>query len=268
MRNSPRKISAEVWLEVKKLEYKRFCEASYENASAFDYHLFDVSLFLIQGFSDCKELFKWGINESGLIDVSWQNGSSFPAFCNMEADGGGWLVFQRRNDTTSFYRDWAGFAFGFGDKEGSFWLGLEALHVLTRNKTKNVLLRVDILDDLGKRGYAKYQNFVIGSAAENYSLSYSSYEGDIGDGLARSKGMGFSTFDRDNDMLSDTNCAKKFHSSWWNKDCFDACLNNGHPYGKNEVSIPAGANTMSWLTWDGKYGNVVYSEMMLKAADN
>lgn len=188
----------------------------------------------------------------------------------MDVDGGGWIVFQRRNDTTSFLRNWAEYEIGFGDRAASFWLGLEALHWLTSNTTQKITLRIDITDDNGKKGFAKYQNFVIGSAAEKYRISFGSYTGNIGDGLLRSKDMSFSTQDRDNDVSLDTNCAGRYGGGWWHKNCFDANLNNDHPRAENRVSTPEaeGAAAMSWHTWENKYGNIVYSEMKLKVDES
>ena len=225
---------------------------------------------LFQGFKDCRELYKWGITKSSVVDISWNNGSSFHAYCDMETDGGGWLVFQRRIDLTSFYHNWTDYTNGFGDKGGSFWLGLEALHWITSNLTENVVLRIDLTDDTGSTGYAKYQNFAVGDAKENYILSYGSYSaGDIGDGLARSQNMPFSTPDKDHDSHAE-NCAINFRGAWWHNSCFYGNLNNDHPQGTVNVSTPEaeGAARMSWFTWKNKWGTIIQSKMMLKVVDH
>ena len=50
-------------------------------------------------------------------------------YCDMESDGGGWTVYQRRQDgSEDFYRDWDDYVSGFGDLTGEFWLGLEKIY--------------------------------------------------------------------------------------------------------------------------------------------
>jgi len=221
------------------------------------------------GFKDCRELYTWGINEDTIVDISWQNGSSFQAYCDMTTDGGGWLVFQRRTDKTSFYRNWTEYKHGFGNMDGSFWLGLEALHWLT-NRTENVVLRIDVTDNSGSVGYAKYQKFVIGSEAEKYKISFDlHFEGNIGDALARSRDMPFTTPDRDNDMHRYKNCAIEYRGGWWHSNCFNANLNNEHPLSGLKVSTPEaeGASMMSWYTWKDEWGTIRNSKMMLKVVD-
>ena len=64
--------------------------------------------------------------------------------CDMEKDGGGWIVFQRRIDASvDFYRGWNDYKTGFGDPNGNFWLGLERLHRLA-SPGKGARLRIDL----------------------------------------------------------------------------------------------------------------------------
>ena len=182
----------------------------------------------------------------------------------MDIDGGGWLVFQRRIDGTEFYRNWTEYVNGFGERDGSFWLGLQALHYMTQKGS--ITLRVDLRDDVGNNGFAKYKNFRIGNAKENYKLSIGDYSGNIGDSLGYSNGMGFSTPDKDNDSLPDVNCVERFHGPWWMSDCFRANLNNRHPDGPHTPETPEakGAAKMSWYKWQNAYGTITYSQMMLR----
>ena len=46
-----------------------------------------------------------------------------------------WTIIQRRvNGDVSFNRPWDEYAAGFGDVDGSFWLGLELLHTITSSE--------------------------------------------------------------------------------------------------------------------------------------
>ncbi|KAK3709311.1 hypothetical protein RRG08_057677, partial [Elysia crispata] len=52
--------------------------------------------------------------------------------CDTQTDGGGWTVIQRRTKGDVFFnRDWASYREGFGKLDGDFWLGNEAIHILT-----------------------------------------------------------------------------------------------------------------------------------------
>ncbi|KAH8399216.1 hypothetical protein KR215_004852, partial [Drosophila sulfurigaster] len=45
------------------------------------------------------------------------------------------------------------------------------------------------------------------------------FSGDAGDGMRESEGKSFSTFDRDNDLSSERNCAQISKGGWWFDDC-------------------------------------------------
>ena len=94
----------------------------------------------------------------------------------MQTDGGGWAVFQRRLDASvDFYRDWKEYKNGFGNLNGSFWLGLDKIHRLT--KSDENLLRVDLMDFENDTAYAEYENFSIASENENYTLNVQNFKG-------------------------------------------------------------------------------------------
>ena len=65
--------------------------------------------------------------------------------CDLSSPGAPWTTFQRRVDTTSFDRDWDAYKTGFANaekgKDGSFWLGNDHIHELTKGGAK---LRVDL----------------------------------------------------------------------------------------------------------------------------
>ena len=139
----------------------------------------------------------------------------------METDGGGWIVFQRRMDSTvDFYCDWKDYLKGFGDLDGEFWLGLNKIHRLT---SSNSTLHVDLQDFSGNKRYAKYSIFDVRDSDTKYKLLIGRYIGDAGDSLTQQNGMKFTTKDHDNDIY-DSNCAIKFKGGWWYSNCHSSNL--------------------------------------------
>ena len=96
--------------------------------------------------------------------------------CDMQTDGGGWTVFQRRQDSSvNFYRRWQDYKNGFGDLNGNFWLGLDKIHRLT--KSGQNVLRVDLTDWTDDTAYAKYASFSVASESDAYRMNCGSYSG-------------------------------------------------------------------------------------------
>lgn len=208
-------------------------------------------------FKSCQTALLSGITNNGILDISWGNGSTFKAYCDMKTDGGGWTVFQRRTDgKVSFNRNWSDYATGFGDLSDSFWLGLEAVHHLT--KSGNVTLRFDLRNFVGRQGYAKYTEFKIMNESSNYEIHLSGYAGNIGDGMSMSNGNGFSTFDVDNDRFTDSDCVSLFDGAWWYNKCGYVRLNS--PFPRGAVSNKA----MKWTTWLPGGGTITFSEIKLR----
>jgi hypothetical protein len=94
----------------------------------------------------------------------------------MQTDGGGWTVFQRRqNASVDFYRGWQDYKNGFGDLNSNFWLGLNKIHRLT--KSGQNVLRVDLTDWTSSIAYAKYGSFSVASESDGYRLDLGSFSG-------------------------------------------------------------------------------------------
>ncbi|KAL9975445.1 hypothetical protein ACROYT_G012606 [Oculina patagonica] len=63
---------------------------------------------------------------------------------NKTTAGGGWTVFQKRLDgSADFYRGWDDYKRGFGNLNGEFWLGLDKIHRLTKERSR---LQVELED--------------------------------------------------------------------------------------------------------------------------
>ncbi|XP_070183384.1 ficolin-2-like, partial [Littorina saxatilis] len=125
---------------------------------------------------DCVEAGRCG-GKSGVVTIYPDDDhTELQVFCDQDTDGGGWLVFQRRqNGPVHFYRHWSMYKQGFGSLFGEFWLGLDALHMLTSRQSHD--LRVDLVKFDGTRGYASFSNFVISSSSNNYRLRFENFTG-------------------------------------------------------------------------------------------
>ena len=71
--------------------------------------------------------------------------------------------------SVDFNRTWDDYKDGFGNLVGEFWLGLNKINRLTRNKTNN-MLRVDLGVTTGKTIHAEYGWFGIGTETAKYRL--------------------------------------------------------------------------------------------------
>ena len=100
----------------------------------------------------------------------------FEVYCDQKTAGGGWTVFQKRQDgSVDFYRPWDDYKRGFGNLNGEFWLGLDKIHRLTVSGSYK--LRVDLEDLHGITAFAEYSSFAVTSERAKYQLSLGSYSG-------------------------------------------------------------------------------------------
>ncbi|XP_069102666.1 angiopoietin-related protein 7-like [Argopecten irradians] len=142
----------------------------------------------------------------------------------MDTPDGPWTVIQNRESgEVDFYRSWADYKNGFGDLNGNFWLGNEAIHDLT---TSASVLRIDLVPWLGDARYAEYSTFSVENEADDYRLTMSGFSGTVfHDAMSIHNGMRFSTFDDDNDVWGGGSCAVLRTGGWWYRSCYDANLN-------------------------------------------
>ncbi|KAL9967648.1 hypothetical protein ACROYT_G025925 [Oculina patagonica] len=181
--------------------------------------------------TDCSDLLKSGHTQSGLYSVNPDGRGHFTVYCDMRTDGGGWTVFQRRQDgSVDFYRGWNDYKAGFGHLTAEFWLGNDKIHRLTASRPSS--LRVELEDWNGGKAYAKYGTFNIGDEQAQYRLEVGSYSGTAGDSLAYHNNMAFSTKDRDNDRWNKHCAATHNKGAWWYDNCHYSNL-NGQYLGDN-----------------------------------
>ncbi|XP_052219067.1 neurogenic locus notch homolog protein 2-like isoform X1 [Dreissena polymorpha] len=142
-------------------------------------------------------------------------------YCDMQTDGGGLAVFQRRvNGSVDFYQNFLNYENGFGDVHGEFWLGLKYIHAMTANVTSE--LRIELETGDGHLLYEVFPNFRL-SAAPEYTLHIEKGHGTAGDshGLSYSSGTRLSTYDNEHSST----CAHSHHAGGWLNNCGWANLN-------------------------------------------
>ena len=204
---------------------------------------------------DCSELLRSGQTQSGVYPIDPDGKGFFDVYCDMRTDGGGWTVFQRRQDgSVDFYRGWNDYKSGFGQLTAEFWLGNDKIHRLTASRASS--LRVELEDWNGVRVYAKYGNFNIGDEQAKYRLEVSSYSGTAGDSLAYHNNMAFSTKDRDHDRSS-LSCAVLYTGAWWYESCHYSNLNGKYLGNKNDF------RGTRWQHFRGRL-SLKFSEMKLR----
>uniref|UniRef100_A0A8C7AYP7 Tenascin-N n=1 Tax=Neovison vison TaxID=452646 RepID=A0A8C7AYP7_NEOVI len=208
--------------------------------------------------ADCSQVQQNSNVASGMYTIYLHGDSRRPlrVYCDMDTDGGGWIVFQRRNTgQLDFFKRWRTYVEGFGDPMKEFWLGLDKLHNLTTGTPTRYEVRVD-LQTANESAYAVYDAFQVASSKERYRLSVGKYRGTAGDALTYHNGWKFTTFDRDNDIAL-SNCALTHHGGWWYKNCHLA--NPNGRYGETKHS-----EGVNWEPWKGHEFSIPYVELKIR----
>ncbi|GBN03008.1 Techylectin-5A [Araneus ventricosus] len=190
---------------------------------------------------DCEEVLYTGYNKSGIYTIWPRNrvteDKPLDVFCDMDTDGGGWTVLQRRGDFKRpidyFNKDWESYKKGFGDIDKEFWLGNDNIFALTNQRAYSA--RFDLESIKGEKRYALYDSFWIEDEYRKYTLHIQDYSGDAGDSMSEQhNNMNFSTKDQDNDMHDEKNCGFNYKAGWWFNHCYSSQLNGLHRRGLHE----------------------------------
>ncbi|XP_052813143.1 semaphorin-5A-like isoform X1 [Mya arenaria] len=120
---------------------------------------------------DCSDVLKLGLSRgSGVYRITpWNTHKEVDVYCDMDTDGGGWTVFQRRFDgSIEFNRSFVEYEQGFGSLDGEFWMGLGLLYSITSRA--KMTLRMDMNSSKGTTGFDEYSGFYI-SPPDQYNFN-------------------------------------------------------------------------------------------------
>ncbi|XP_027132936.1 microfibril-associated glycoprotein 4-like [Larimichthys crocea] len=199
---------------------------------------------------DCSDIYQQDKTRPSGVYTIYPIGSTsaVQVYCDMQSEGGQWTVFQRRMDgSVNFYRPWDQYKMGFGIAAGEYWLGLENIHQLTRQRKYELL--VDMEDFDGNKVFARYSSFSVESECDGYALHVSGFKnGGAGDSLTYHNKKKFSTFDKDQDTHSTDNCARKYLGGFWYQSCHQANPNGVYLWGAEKKHSGIGVN---WLHYKG-----------------
>ena len=188
-------------------------------------------------FDDCCQPKFLQLTTSGVYPLQHQR----MVYCDMESDGGGWLVIQRRTQVIgdrkqrSFNKTWNQYRRGFGPVDkNSFWLGLDTIHQLT-SVPGGTELMVELEHFNGTKEIVYYDTFHVEDENKLFRVTISGYDSErstIVDSMSIMNGAAFSTKDRDNEKVrqfgQELNCAARHGGGWWykaNVGCATAVLN-------------------------------------------
>ncbi|KRX73087.1 O-phosphoseryl-tRNA(Sec) selenium transferase [Trichinella sp. T6] len=176
--------------------------------------------------------------------------------CDLETDGGGWTIIQRReNPLVDFNGNWAEYRDGFGD-ENDFWIGNEYLHQISNYRLRNggLKLCVELLDDGNEIHVDCWTHFYVASEYERYLLLLGIYKGSSKyDNFLTSRGRVFATYDNDNSAMP---------TGWWmNLQC--------RPEGTLNLPLQSSLNTpyiegIFWRTRNQGLKHIVKTVMRIR----
>ena len=177
------------------------------------------------------------------------------SYCDMETDGGGWLVIQRRiNGTLLFNRTFTEYENGFGDASSEFWYGLKNILCLTQGK--DMELQIDLEYPNGTRGFVHYKQFSI-SGASSYTASTTVFKtspgvrSDFYNPQKQHYRYGTRPLYQPNFYVR-ANCGRNQKvGGWWDTSC------RGNPNGPGP-----GQNSMVYAMWNGQV--VVKTEIKIR----
>ncbi|GIY07777.1 techylectin-5A [Caerostris darwini] len=210
-----------------------------------------------QRSKDCSEIFAGKYTKSGVYTIypnsQLSKNEPLNVYCDMDTDGGGWTVIQRRGfypGKQYFNKGWSFYKNGFGNIATEFWLGNDNIYALTNQAPCEI--RFDLEDKNGERRIAVYKTFSIDDEAGDYTIHINDYSGDAGDGMKFHDGQKFATIDRDH-----LTGASVLQGAWW--------INEWAYVHLNGIYIPGidDPRSIHWYLWHKNEG-LAHVEMKIR----
>uniref|UniRef100_A0A0K8RGR8 Putative ficolin/ixoderin n=1 Tax=Ixodes ricinus TaxID=34613 RepID=A0A0K8RGR8_IXORI len=157
-------------------------------------------------------------------------GTPVDAACDMETDGGGWTVIQRRTEyeayDNNFEKKERDYERGFTTQGGALWIGNQILHVLTSFPDNQQVLRIELTRKGQRPTVVYYNKFRVGSEKEKYKLTIGDYQGPPGyDALSYHNGAEFTIKESMTQSPDKDKCSDRLSGGWWFRTCNEANLN-------------------------------------------
>ena len=174
----------------------------------------------IKCFDSCKSIFDNVPDVADGIYTIYPPG--FDAGLQVQCDmkNGGWTIVRRRSTgVLDFNRNWDEQEKGFGATYSEeYWLGLRAIHALTKAKPRALQLQYRVYAD-STWYVSQYKSFALRGPEVNYKIEVYGFQGTGVDSLSKNIHNEFTTVDRDNDLWGGGNCAAVYGGPWWFGNC-------------------------------------------------
>ena len=222
--------------------------------------------FVSIAFTDCHDAYKKGHRKTGIYRIQIPGMNDSDVRCDMTEEGG-WIVFQRRLDANvDFSRNMTEYKNGFGQLNGSYWLGLDNIHQLAA-PDRGAILRVDLkhINYPGKILVATYRRFIIYGEDRSYQLFVDGFKGNVSDGLTRNNWENFTIDDCSSlgKLVYPFTCPRCGEGGWWYYGTGGKCGTNLNARYHTGSSIDF-FHYWSWFGITKEFGELSFSEMKLK----